>query len=170
MMLKRNLAELSVADGKLYRDAMARYAGHVQLVTTALGDARRGVAVTAACSVSDSPPTVLVCLNHNNEKNNIFFESGVFALNSLAAHHQPLSHAFSGLEKLSMEERFAHGNWDTLVTGAPALVDAIATYDCRIVKMVPHASHTILIGEVAALRLGGHNPALVYMDRSYRAL
>ena len=68
------------------------------------------------------------------------------------------------------KERFSHGNWDTLVTGAPALVDAIATYDCRIVKMVPHASHTILIGEVAALRLGGHNPALVYMDRSYRSL
>lgn len=169
-MLKRNLAELSVADGKLYRDAMARYAGHVQLVTSALGDARRGVAVTAACSVSDKPPTVLVCLNHNNEKNNIFFDSGIFALNSLAAHHQPLSHAFSGLEQLSMEERFALGNWDTLVTGAPALVDAIATYDCHIVKMVPHATHTIIIGEVAALRLGGHSPALVYMDRSYRTL
>lgn len=169
-MLKRNLAELSVADGKLYRDAMARYAGHVQLVTTALGEVRRGVAVTAACSVSDSPPTVLVCLNHNNEKNQIFFESGVFALNSLAAHHQPLSHAFSGLEKLSMDERFGHANWDRLVTGAPALVDALATYDCRIVNLVRQASHTIMIGEVAALRLGGHTPALVYMDRSYRSL
>ena len=169
-MLKRNLAELSVADGKLYRDAMARYAGHVQLVTTARGGERRGLAVTAACSVSDNPPTVLVCLNHNNEKNNFFFESGIFALNSLASHHQPLSHAFSGLEKLSMEERFAQGNWDTLVTGAPALADAIATYDCRIVKLVPHASHTIMIGEVAALRLGGDTPALVYMDRSYRSL
>ena len=169
-MLKRNLAELSVADGKLYRDAMARYAGHVQLVTTAHDGARRGVAVTAACSVSDNPPTVLVCLNHGNEKNNLFFESGVFALNSLAAHHQPLSHAFSGLEKFTMEERFGHGNWDTLVTGAPALVDAVATYDCRIVKLVPHATHTIMIGEVAALRLGSHYPALVYMDRSYRTL
>ncbi|MFT4184080.1 MAG: flavin reductase, partial [Rhizobium sp.] len=27
----------------LYRDAMSRYAGHVQLVTTALGTERRGV-------------------------------------------------------------------------------------------------------------------------------
>jgi cob(II)yrinic acid a,c-diamide reductase len=169
-MLKRNLAELSVADGKLYRDAMARYAGHVQLVTTAHNGLRRGVAVTAACSVSDNPPTVLVCLNHNNEKNEIFFESGVFALNSLASHQQPLSHAFSGLEKLTREQRFGFGNWDTLVTGSPALVDAIATYDCRIVKLVPHATHTIMIGEVAALRLGSHNPALVYMDRSYRTL
>ena len=169
-MLKRNLAELSVADGKLYRDAMARYAGHVQLVTTAFNGQRRGVAVTAACSVSDSPPTVLVCLNHGNEKNKIFFDSGIFALNSLSSHHQELSHAFSGLEKLSTDERFAKGNWDTLVTGAPALADAIATYDCRIVKLIPHATHTIMIGEVAALRVGGKNPALVYLDRSYQAL
>jgi cob(II)yrinic acid a,c-diamide reductase len=169
-MLKRNLAELSVADGKLYRNAMARYAGHVQLVTTVFEGVRRGVAVTAACSVSDSPPTVLVCLNHGNEKNKMFFESGIFALNSLAAHHQSLSHAFSGLEKLDMEDRFARGNWDTLVTGAPALTDAIATYDCRIVNLIQHATHTIMIGEVAALRLGDENPALVYMDRSYRTL
>ncbi|MDO6963091.1 flavin reductase [Rhizobium alvei] len=164
------MTDISVADSKLYRDAMARYAGHVQLVTTMLDGVRRGVAVTAACSVSDSPPTVLVCLNHNNEKNKIFFDSGIFALNSLAAQHQPLSHAFSGLENLTMDERFAKGNWDQLVTGAPALVDAIATHDCRIVKLVPHASHTIMIGEVAALRLGGPDPALVYMDRSYRTL
>ena len=169
-MLKRNLTEVSVADGKLYRDAMARYAGHVQLVTTTLNGVRRGLAVTAACSVSDNPPTVLVCLNHNNEKNRIFFESGVFALNSLASHHQPLSHAFSGLENLTMDERFGRGNWDTLITGAPALVDAVATYDCHTVKLVPHASHTIVIGEVVALRLGGQRPALVYLDRAYRPL
>jgi cob(II)yrinic acid a,c-diamide reductase len=170
MMLNRNLPEMSVADGKLYRDAMARYAGHVQIVTTMHDGQRRGVAVTAACSVSDNPPTVLVCINNGNPNNHIFFDSGIFALNSLAAHHQPLSHAFSGLDKLTTEERFARGNWDTLVTGAPALVDAIATYDCRIVNLVPQASHTIVIGEVAALRLGEKNPPLIYMDRSYQTL
>jgi cob(II)yrinic acid a,c-diamide reductase len=169
-MLNRDLAPLSMEDGKIYRNAMARYAGHVQVVTTALNGVRRGVAITAACSVSDNPPTVLVCLNHDNEKNQIFFESGIFALNSLSGHHQALSHAFSGLEKLTMEERFAKGNWDTLVTGAPTLADAIATYDCRVVRLVPHATHTIVIGEVAAMRLGSKNPALVYMDRSYHTL
>lgn len=159
-----------MVEAKLYRDAMARYAGHVQIVTTALNGERRGVAVTAACSVSDAPPTVLVCLNHNNEKNKIFFDSGVFALNSLAAHHQPLSHAFSGLEKLTMDERFARGEWDALATGAPTLKDAVATYDCRVVQMIPYTTHTILIGEVASLRLGGQDAALVYMDRSYHSL
>jgi len=161
---------MSLTDPKLYRDAMARYAGHVQLVTTAFGGERRGVAVTAACSVSDNPPTVLVCLNHGNEKNKLFFDSGIFALNTLAGHHQKLSHAFSGIDKLTMDERFAQGEWDQMATGAPTLVDAIAVYDCRVIDLKPVATHTILIGEVASVRLGGHNPALIYMDRQYRTL
>jgi cob(II)yrinic acid a,c-diamide reductase len=170
IMLQIKPADLSLTDPKIYRDAMARYAGHVQLVTTRLGEERRGVAVTAACSVSDSPPTVLVCLNHNNEKNRIFSESGIFALNTLASIHQNLSHGFSGLEKLTMEERFARGQWDEMATGAPALVDAIAVYDCRIIDIRPVATHSILIGEVASVRLGPANPALIYMDRHYRTL
>ena len=169
-MLQIKPADLSLTDSKIYRDAMARYAGHVQLVTTRLGTEHRGVAVTAACSVSDNPPTVLVCLNHNNEKNKIFSDAGIFALNSLAAHHQSLSHGFSGLEKLSTDERFARGTWDEMVTGAPTLTDALAVYDCRIIDIRPVHTHSILIGEVASVRLGPADPALIYMDRHYRTL
>ena len=70
-------------DPALYRDAMSRFAGHVQLVTTVLGKERRGVTITAACSVSDNPATVLICLNNSNAKNEIFFRSGIFVLNTL---------------------------------------------------------------------------------------
>lgn len=62
------MLDKQILDAALYRDAMARYAGHVQIVTTALGSERRGVTITAACSVSDNPPTVLVCLNNSNPK------------------------------------------------------------------------------------------------------
>jgi cob(II)yrinic acid a,c-diamide reductase len=155
---------------KLYRDAMARYAGHVQIVTTAFEGARRGVTITAACSVSDSPATVLVCLNRLNSHNDIFLESGVFALNTLAAHHKPLADAFAGFTKLPDEERFALSQWDELVTGAPALKDAIATYDCRIVDTKDTSTHTVYFGEVVGLRLGGKDQSLVYMDRSYHAI
>ncbi|TIW51814.1 MAG: flavin reductase, partial [Mesorhizobium sp.] len=46
-----------------YRDAMAHFAGQVHVVTTDGPAGRRGATVIAACSVSDTPPTVLVCLN-----------------------------------------------------------------------------------------------------------
>lgn len=157
-------------DAALYRDAMARYAGHVQIVTTAAGAARRGVTITAACSVSDNPPTVLVCLNNGNPNNTIFFESGIFALNTLGAAMQPLADAFSGRNTLTSDERFALGRWTTLVTGAPVLEAANVAFDCRVVDRKVTNTHTVLFGEVVAIHAGARNEALIYMDRGYHTL
>ncbi|MBW9115016.1 flavin reductase [Rhizobium cauense] len=157
-------------DPRLYRDAMSRFGGHVQLVTTTIGEERRGVTITAACSVSDSPATVLVCLNNSNPKNEIFFRSGVFALNTLAAHHQTLADAFSGRIQLSNEERFATGRFDKLVTGAPVLHDALASFDCRVMEIKEMSTHHIIFGEVVAVRYNEAKPALLYMNRDYHSL
>ena len=45
-------------DPLTYRDAMSRLAGHVHIVTAAHAGVRRGVTITAACSVSDDPATL----------------------------------------------------------------------------------------------------------------
>ena len=164
-MLKRQ-----IVDSKDYRDAMARYAGHVQIATTMHEGVRRGVTVTAACSVSDKPGTLLVCLNHSNPHNQLFTESGIFALNTLMVDHEHLAVAFSGLDHLSVEERFAQAEWDTITTGAPALVGAAAVFDCRLIDAKVVATHTILIGEVIGLRTGPAGPALLYMDRGYHSV
>jgi len=160
-----------VVDPSLYRDAMSRYAGHVQIVTTAHEGEKRGVTITAACSVSDNPAMVLACVNASNPKNAIFERSGRFALNTLSADQIDLANAFSGRDpSLTSEQRFAIGNWQELVTGAPVLSDALAAFDCRLVELKVMATHMILIGEVMGVTFGETKPALLYMDRSYRAL
>lgn len=164
-MLKRQ-----TIDSKDYRDAMARYAGHVQVATTAHEGVRRGVTVTAACSVSDNPGTLLVCLNHSNPHNELFTQSGIFALNSLMAEHEPLAVAFSGLDHLDVDERFALAQWDTITTGAPTLIGARAVFDCRLIEAKPVATHTIMIGEVIGIRIGEPGPSLLYMDRGYHSV
>ena len=83
-----------------YRDAMAHFAGQVHVVTTDGPAGKRGATVIAACSVSDTPPTVLVCLNRENPKNEPFVANGRFALNTLASHQEPLSVGFSGITGL----------------------------------------------------------------------
>ncbi len=152
-----------------YRDAMAHYAGHVQLVTTAHEGVQRGVTVTAACSVSDNPPIVLVCLNRSNPKNAIFLESGVFALNTLAVQHQAMASAFAGLDGKSADERFAMAEWDTITTGAPTLTDANAVFDCRLMEHKDMATHMVLFGEVVGLRIGNTSPALLFLNREWRS-
>jgi cob(II)yrinic acid a,c-diamide reductase len=153
-----------------YRDAMAHFAGHVHVVTTDGPAGKRGTTVIAACSVSDTPPTVLVCLNRENAKNELFVQNGRFALNTLASHQQPLSVAFSGLTGLSSDERFALGEWDVISTGAPTLMGALAVFDCELIDTKDLATHRVLFGKVTGLRMGDNLRPLIYHARDYHVL
>lgn len=154
----------------IYRNAMAQIAGAVHIVTTDGEAGLRGTTVIAACSVSDAPATVLVCLNRENANNSIFVRNGVFAINTLSVDQEPLAVAFSGLSGLAMKDRFALGQWDTISTGAPTLADAAAVFDCLQVKSVPVATHRVLFGVVQGLRIGPQTNPLLYFQRAYRTL
>ncbi|HEV7434285.1 MAG TPA: flavin reductase [Pseudorhizobium sp.] len=165
-----HLTQEQQVDPVAYRNGMARYAGHVQVVTTEHEGIRRGVTVTAACSVSDDPPSLLVCLNRSNPNNEIFLKSGCFALNSLAAGHQSLAGDFAGFGEVTGAERFSRAAWTTLSTGAPVLSDALVSFDCRITEIKPVSTHLVMFGEVVGLRFGPQSEALIYLDRKFRAL
>lgn len=155
----------------LYRQAMSRYAGHVQIVTTEHQGRRRGVTITAACSVSDDPATLLVCLNSANERNSVFLESGIFAVNTLGLADQNLADIFSGRAPgMEDDSRFSNGDWSTLTTGAPILTSAMASFDCRIIEAKTVATHMVLFGEVVGVAAGSPDSPLLYFDRSYRSL
>lgn len=158
------------ADSQTYRDAMSRFAGAVHVVTTAGHAGLRGVTVIAACSVSDNPPTILVCVNRGNPNNDLFVDNGVFALNTLSEHHQPLAVAFSGMTGLSSEERFKLGAWDTVASGAPTLTDALAVFDCELIEAKEMFTHRIMFGKVTGLRIGDKLRPLIYHDRGYHLL
>jgi cob(II)yrinic acid a,c-diamide reductase len=164
------LLKLNTIDATHYRDAMSRFAAAVHVVTTDGAAGQRGVTVSAACSVSDSPPTLLVCLNRNNAQNMLFDQNGVFVLNTLGAAHQPLAVAFSGKDHLTQDERFAMAEWESHHTGAPVLADALASFECRIVDAKDVATHRILIGEVIAIRTRDDLSPLVYHHRGYHTI
>lgn len=124
----------------------------------------------AACSVSDEPPTVLVCLTRKSPGNDIFVENGCFALNTLGSAHEALATAFSGVTGLDQAERFRFGDWSVQATGAPVLSDALAVFDCQIVEARDMATHRVLFGRVTGLRIGDSVPPLLYHRRGYRHL
>lgn len=164
-VLKKN-----VIDGSLYRDAMSHFAGAVHVVATDGPAGRRGTTVIAACSVSDNPPIVLVCLNRENPRNDAFIGNGSFALNTLAAGQRPVAEAFSGHTGLPQDERFSIGSWATLITGAPVLSGALATFDCEIIDSKDLATHRVLFGKVTGLAVGDNIKPLLYHNRGYRLL
>jgi len=160
----------NAVEPEAYRDAMSRFAGAVHVVTTDGPHGRRGATVIAACSVSDGPPTILVCLNRLKADNDCFALNGAFALNTLAADQQPLADAFSGLTGLTQDQRFALGEWETVNSGAPVLKGALAGFDCVLEEAKDMATHRILFGRVTALRMGDSLHPLLYHRRAYHTL
>lgn len=151
-----------------FRDAMARLGAAVNIVTTDGPAGRAGLTVSAVCSVTDDPPTLLVCLNRASRANAIFKANGVLCVNTLAADSRDLSDAFAGRGRLPSEARFALGAWDRLETGAPVLADhAVVVFDCRIADVVEKGTHSVLFAEIAAIRQGGPGGALIYYGRGY---
>jgi flavin reductase len=154
-----------------FRDAMARLGAAVNIITTAGPAGRGGFTASAVCSVTDDPPTLLVCVNRGSNSGAVVKANGALCVNTLAAGQQELSAVFAGATKCSMEDRFLSGNWGELVTGAPVLQDAVVAFDCRIADMVEKGSHTVLFAEIEAIRQGSrHSQALIYYARDYHGV
>ena len=49
-----------------FRDAMARLGAAVNIITTGGPAGRGGFTASAVCSVTDEPPTLLVCMNRGD--------------------------------------------------------------------------------------------------------
>jgi len=59
-----------------YRDAMARFGAAVSVITTDGPAGRAGFTASAVCSVTDDPPTLLVCMNRGSERHAVFLATG----------------------------------------------------------------------------------------------
>ena len=151
-----------------YRDAMACLGAAVSIVTTDGAAGRAGFTASAICSVTDDPPTLLVCINRGSSAYAGVTTNKVVCINVLSARHEPLSRLFGG--KVPAEERFAAADWATLATGAPVLVDCAAAFDCRIVDVVNVGTHDVLFCRVVALLKSGCTDNLIYFGRAYHTV
>jgi flavin reductase len=157
-------------DAATYREAMSRLGAAVHLVTSDGAAGRAGFTATAVCSVTDTPPTVLVCVNRGIRSSPILSRNRAFCVNTLAADGDALADLFAGRTGASMEQRFAAATWVTLATGAPVLTSAVVALDCKLIELKSVGSHNVLFGAVVAVRTGGGGPALVYHEREYKQI
>ncbi|MDL4913444.1 MAG: pyrimidine utilization flavin reductase protein F [Enterobacterales bacterium endosymbiont of Blomia tropicalis] len=158
----------SVVEKNDFRNAMSRLGAAVNIVTTAGPAGRAGFTASAVCSVTDSPPTLLVCLNRSASVYPVFRENMQLCVNTLAAGHEPLSNLFGG--KTPMAERFIAAEWTTAMTGSPVLTGAVASFDCRISQIVSVGTHDTLFCEVLALMRNDDTHGLAWFDRGYHPL
>lgn len=148
-----------------FRDAMSLLSSAVSVVTTHGETGQFGFTASAVCSVTDSPPSLLVCMNSAASSHGHFVDNRVLAVNVLGSQHQPIAQAFSS--KLSPSERFTYGRWGRLVTGSLILTDALVSFDCEIGQMQTVGTHTIFICKVVAIQHNQPQENLVYFNRTF---
>jgi flavin reductase len=159
-----------VVDQKNYRDAMARLGAAVNIITTDGPGGKRGFTASAVCSVTDSPPTLLVCLNRNSDSNQALKDNRVACVNVLSADQQHLSPVFAGMGEGDYDARFATADWTGLPSGTLALKGALVSFECRVVQVSEVGTHSVFFCEVDAVHAGEPGQALVYFSRKYHAL
>lgn len=153
-----------------FREAMASLGAAVNVVTSAGHAGRVGFTATAVCSVSDAPPTLIVCMNRGSTQNEAVKQNGVLCVNTLTADQQQLSAVFAGFTQRRFEERFDDAVWTSLRTGAPVLEGALASFDCRVQNVMEAGTHSIFMCAVIEVAMKDHGEGLVYFRRKYHSL
>ena len=152
-----------------FRNGMAMLASAVNVVTTGGPAGLAGFTATAVSSVTDQPPTLLVCMNRASYAHPVFAENAALCVNVLASDQQSVSGLFAD-RKVAMDERFARVGWRALETGSPALDGALVSFDCRIMHTADFGSHSVFFCEVEAIRQSEARDGLVYFDRCYHGV
>ena len=149
-----------------FRNAMSLLTTAVNVITTRGATGVHGFTASAVCSVTDTPPTLLVCMNQSSRSHAHFIENKILSVNVLGAQHEQISNAFAS-SKFSSEERFKLGSWTTLETGSPVLEDALVSFDCHIEQIQEVGTHSIFICRVVAIQQSQQEESLVYFNRAY---
>jgi flavin reductase len=165
LSIDRPTALATTLDQHEFRTGMSRFGAAVNIITTNGPAGRAGFTASAVCSVTDAPPTLLVCLNRSASIYETFVGNGTLCVNTLRPGHEQLSRLFGG--KTPVDERFAAANWTLSSAGSLILDGAAVTFDCRIMKTTDVGSHTVFFGEVIATTLNEEADGLIHFDRTY---
>lgn len=154
-----------VVDKAAYRNGMSRLGTSVSVVTTRWGGRRFGFTASAVCSVSDTPATLLFCINRASSSFPAFERAGYFCVNTLMPGQEGISDVFGG--RTSATDRFAHGYWREGLTGVPVLADASVSFECELIDAVDQATHRVIFGRVINIRENDERASLIHCMRRY---
>ena len=153
-------------DPELFRDVFGHFATGVGVITSAGPSGAGGMTANAICSLSLDPLLALVCFENSARTLPIVRDAGRFGINVLSSDQERLAGVFAS--KLPESEKL-EGVEHRIEQGVPIIEGSIAWAACELRELIPGGDHTIGIGKVLSLGLGGGEPLLWYRGR-YRVL
>lgn len=149
---------------RAFTDAMSAAATGVTVVATEGPAGRFAQTVSAVCSVSADPPTVLACLHRRSPVVDAIVANGAFAISVLSDAQAGVADAFAGRGPVPYD--FGCADWRAERPGCPVVAGAVATFDCRVENAVATGTHMVFVGGVLRSARADGTP-LVYCGRAY---
>jgi flavin reductase (DIM6/NTAB) family NADH-FMN oxidoreductase RutF len=154
-------------DAACFRDVIRHLASGVTIITSSLGGEPVGLTATAICSVSATPPLLLISLTSSSRTAQGVEETGRFAVHLLPHHGRKYAEQFASRGSHFDGVRYAKHSGSEL----PVLAEAFGWFVCEVEQKIPAADHIIFVGRVLECELRKKTPdPLVYYDRGYRKL
>jgi flavin reductase (DIM6/NTAB) family NADH-FMN oxidoreductase RutF len=152
-----------------FRDTMSSFASGVTVVTGSNNMTVHAATMTAFCSVSVSPPRVLICVSKGTRSHKIISAGGVFAVNILTESQRELARTLASSESSgdSGTNKLDKLLYTTKVTGAPILLEHYAFIDCTIIESVDAGDHTIFFGQPEAVGTNTNEAPLIYNRKQF---
>jgi flavin reductase (DIM6/NTAB) family NADH-FMN oxidoreductase RutF len=146
--------------------AMRSVANSVAVVTTDGAAGRHGATVTAFCSVSADPPSVLVCLRIESRIAQAVTLNGMFCVNVQKDSASTLADRFAGRSDAAGIDRFEGVDVVVHAGRPPRLTAATCAFSCALANTLAAGSHVVAVGWVHHVYTAPEHP-LAYVDGGY---
>jgi flavin reductase (DIM6/NTAB) family NADH-FMN oxidoreductase RutF len=153
-------------DSDLFREIMSGFPAGVTVVTAYDAEGHpQGLTVNAFCSVSVSPPLVLVCVDKRSNTLPAIQDSRAFTVNFLSSENQELAMLFAS----KREDKFVGVPFDRpRSVGGPILREHYMAYvACSTWQEVDAGDHLVFIGRVQDGEVNEERYPLVYGARRF---
>ncbi len=151
-----------------FRDAMARLAAGVVVVSARTAEGFRGLTASTLVSVSADPPLVLVGLERESATRAAVVESGRFNVSVLTREQEFLAERFAGRAP-AVDPAWREIPHRLGVNGIPLIDGCAAWLECEVEEVHPAGDHDICVGAVKVALTGAGNP-LILWDRAFWTL
>ena len=150
-----------------FRDAMASLSAAVNIITTEGAAGQCGITATAVCSVTDTPPSLMVCINANSAMNPVFQGNGKLCVNVLNHAQELMARHFAGMTGMAMEERFSLSCWQKGPLAQPVLKGSLASLEGEIRDVQAIGTHLVYLVEIKNIILSAEGHGLIYFKRRF---
>ncbi len=154
---------LLTIDSTTFRQALGRFASGVTVVTMKNDGLLSGLTVSAFCSLSLTPPRVLVCIDKSSTNINPLRKSKAFAVNVLSQSQADISTHFAK----QITDKFTGISYRIGPFGLPLLNDSLCNLECKLIQEIDGGDHYIYIGEIEHAEFHENKEPLVYYRGNY---